>query len=116
MLFTEASFAVVGVLRAVAKVIGRPMAQVALAWVARRPGISSVLVGATRPKQLVRNIASLDVSLSPEQQGGPDAAERPPSLNPHFVVDPPMPTIFGGGKPRFGGALRCPDVSEFLME
>lgn len=31
MLLTEASFAVVGVLRAVAKVIGRPMAQVALA-------------------------------------------------------------------------------------
>ncbi len=38
MLFTEANFAVVDVLRAVAEEIGRPMAQVALAWVARRRG------------------------------------------------------------------------------
>lgn len=96
MLFTEANFAVVDVLRAVADETGRPMAQVALAWVARRPGVSSVLVGASRPEQLVQNIAALDVTLSPEQQSRLDAAGRPPSLNPYFIFDLPMPTIFGG--------------------
>ncbi|MGW5960709.1 aldo/keto reductase [Methylorubrum thiocyanatum] len=114
MLFTEANFAVVDVLRAVAEETGRPMAQVALAWVARRPGVSSVLVGASRPEQLVQNIAALDVSLSPEQQGRLDAAGRPPGLNPYFIFDLPMPTIFGGqtveawheGPPDFGPAGR----------
>ncbi|GAB6842884.1 aryl-alcohol dehydrogenase-like predicted oxidoreductase [Methylorubrum rhodinum] len=96
MLFTEANFAVVDVLRAVAEETGRPMAQVALAWVARRPGVSSVLVGASRPEQLVQNIAALDVTLSPEQQSRLDAAGRPPSLNPYFIFDLPTPTIFGG--------------------
>lgn len=96
MLFTEANFAVVDVLRAVAEETGRPMAQVALAWVARRPGVSSVLVGASRLEQLVQNIAALEVTLSPEQQGRLDAAGRPPGLNPYFIFDLPMPTIFGG--------------------
>jgi len=96
MLFTEANFAVVDVLRAVAEENGRPMAQVALAWVARRPGVSSVLVGASRPEQLVQNIGALDITLSPEQQGRLDAAGRPPRLNPYFIFDLPMPTIFGG--------------------
>lgn len=96
MLFTEANFAVVDVLRAVARETGRPMAQVALAWVARRPGVSSVLVGASRPEQLVQNIGALDITLSPEQQVRLDAAGRPPSLNPYFIFDLPMPTIFGG--------------------
>ncbi|WP_267358100.1 MULTISPECIES: aldo/keto reductase [unclassified Methylobacterium] len=96
MLFTEANFAVVDVLRAVAAELGRPMAQVALAWVARRPGVSSVLVGASRPEQLDQNIAALDVALSPEQQGRLDAAGKPPSLNPYFIFDLPTPTIFGG--------------------
>ena len=49
-MFTEANFAVVDVLRAVAEEVGRPMAQVALSWVARRPGVSSVLVGVSRPE------------------------------------------------------------------
>ncbi|MCJ2019234.1 aldo/keto reductase [Methylobacterium sp. E-065] len=96
MLFTEANFAVVDVLRAVAAELGRPMAQVALAWVARRPGVSSVLVGASRPEQLDQNIAALDVALSPEQHGRLDAAGKPPSLNPYFIFDLPTPTIFGG--------------------
>ena len=72
------------------------MAQVALAWVARRPGVSSVLVGASRPEQLEQNVAALDVALSADQQERLDAAGKPPSLNPYFIFDLPTPTIFGG--------------------
>ena len=96
LLFTEANFAVVDVLRAVAAEVGRPMAQVALAWVARRPGVSSVLVGASRPEQLEQNVAALEVALSADQQERLDAAGKPPSLNPYFIFDLPTPTIFGG--------------------
>ncbi|SFL36950.1 aldo/keto reductase [Methylorubrum salsuginis] len=96
MLFTEANFAVVDVLRAVAEEIGRPMAQVALAWVARRPGVSSVLIGASRLEQLEQNIAALDIGLTADQQERLDVAGKPTSLNPYFIFDLPLPTIFGG--------------------
>jgi aryl-alcohol dehydrogenase-like predicted oxidoreductase len=96
LLFTEANFAVVDTVRSVAEEIGRPMAQVALAWVTRRAGVVSVLVGASRPEQVEQNIASLDVSLSPDQQDRLDAAGEPPRVNPYFIFDLPTPRIFGG--------------------
>ncbi|XYD08024.1 aldo/keto reductase [Methylobacterium sp. NMS12] len=96
MLFTEANFAVVDALRVVAAEVGRPMAQVALAWVARRPGVASVLVGASRPEQLEQNIAALDVVLTAEQQARLDEAAAPPKLNPYFIFELPTARIFGG--------------------
>jgi aryl-alcohol dehydrogenase-like predicted oxidoreductase len=96
MLFTEANFHIVDELRAVAAEVGRPMAQVGLAWVAARPGVSSVLIGASRPGQVAENVASLDIVLSAEQQGRLDAAGAPPKLNPYFIFDMPRDVIFGG--------------------
>lgn len=96
MLFTEQNFAVVDVLRSVAMEIGRPMAQVALAWLAARGGVASVLVGASRPEQLLENIAALDIALSAEQQARLDAVGAPPMLNPYFIFDLPRARIFGG--------------------
>ena len=96
MLFTTANFGVVDVVRAVAAEIGRPMAQVALAWVAARGGVSSVLVGASRPGQLLENIAALEIVFSPDQQARLDAVGAPPMLNPYFIFDLPRERIFGG--------------------
>jgi aryl-alcohol dehydrogenase-like predicted oxidoreductase len=45
---------------------GVPAAQVALAWVLVKQGISSPIVGVTKPHHLTDAIASLDVTLSPE--------------------------------------------------
>lgn len=96
MLFTAPNFAVVDVLRSVAAEIGRPMAQVALAWVAGRAGVSSVLVGASRPEQLRENIAALEITFSADQQARLDAIGAPPMLNPYFIFDLPRSQIFGG--------------------
>nr|AGU10460.1 Aldo/keto reductase family [uncultured organism] len=96
MLFTEQNFIVVDMLRSVALEIGRPMAQVALAWVAARGGVASVLVGASRPEQLLENIAALDIVFSAEQQARLDAVGAPPMLNPYFIFDLPRARIFGG--------------------
>jgi aryl-alcohol dehydrogenase-like predicted oxidoreductase len=95
MLFTEANFHIVDELRAVAAELDRPMAQVALAWLVARPGVSSVLIGASRADQVLQNVASLDIVLSPEQQGRLDAAGAPPALNPYFIFDLPQQSIFG---------------------
>jgi aryl-alcohol dehydrogenase-like predicted oxidoreductase len=95
MLFTEVNFRIVDELRAVAEEIGRPMAQVALAWVAGRPGVSSVLMGASRPEQVQENAASLDIVLSPEQLKRLNAVGARPKLNPYFIFDLPPESIFG---------------------
>jgi aryl-alcohol dehydrogenase-like predicted oxidoreductase len=100
MLFTEANFGIVDALRAVAEEVDRPMAQVALAWVVNRPGVSSVLMGASRPEQVRENIASLDVVLASDQQQRLDAAGAPPQLNPYFIFDLPRDRIFGGSDVR----------------
>ncbi|KHL25823.1 aldo/keto reductase [Croceibacterium mercuriale] len=96
MLFTEQNFAVVDVVRAVAAELGRPMAQVALAWLVNRPGVSSVLIGASRAEQLHQNLAALDIVLDADHQARLDAAGALPLLNPYFIFDLPRPVIFGG--------------------
>lgn len=100
MLFTEANFNIVDELRTVGDELGRPLAQVALAWVASRPGVSSVLMGASQPEQVSENAASLDVVLAPEHQARLDAAGAPPTLNPYFIFQLPWSQIFGSSQIR----------------
>ncbi|MBB3950874.1 aldo/keto reductase [Aureimonas jatrophae] len=96
MLFTERNFAVVDALRAVADEIGRPMAQVALNWVAGRPGVSTVLVGASRPEQMRQNVASLGFELTADQRTRLEAASALPMLSPYFIFGLPREMLFGG--------------------
>jgi aryl-alcohol dehydrogenase-like predicted oxidoreductase len=39
------------------------MAQLALAWVLREPGVSSAIVGASRPEQVEDNVAASGIEL-----------------------------------------------------
>jgi aryl-alcohol dehydrogenase-like predicted oxidoreductase len=95
MLFTEHNFDIVDVLRGVADEAGHSPAQVALAWVAQRAGVSSVLIGASRVEQLQQNIASLDVVLTPDHQQRLDQASQPPGINPYFIFQLPPRMRFG---------------------
>ncbi|MFN7027250.1 MAG: aldo/keto reductase [Pseudorhizobium sp.] len=98
MLFTERNFDVVDILKAVAKDVGRTPAEVALKWVVERPGVSSVLIGASRVEQLSDNIASLDVELTAEQLTRLEEASALPLLNPYFIFQLPLEQLFGGRK------------------
>ncbi|NOZ28791.1 MAG: aldo/keto reductase [Chloroflexi bacterium] len=51
-------------LTAIAQELGIRMSQLALAWILRRPEISSVITGASRPEQVIDNAAASDVTLS----------------------------------------------------
>lgn len=53
---------------------GLSMAQLALAWVLREPGVSSAIVGASRPEQVEDNCAASGVELSTETLEAIDAA------------------------------------------
>ena len=40
------------------------MLELAFSWLAARPGVSSVIAGATRPEQLEQNVKAADWALS----------------------------------------------------
>ena len=41
--------------------------QLALAWVLHKPGVTSALIGASRPAQIEDNIQAIDIELSAEE-------------------------------------------------
>ncbi|WCO66955.1 aldo/keto reductase [Iamia majanohamensis] len=67
MLYQEGDRAIVERVARVAEDRGVPMAQVALAWVSSHPAVSAPIVGATRPAHLDDAVASLDITLTPEE-------------------------------------------------
>ncbi len=62
--FTDENVEKVKALKAIADDLGISRAQLALAWILREDGISSVITGATRPEQLISNVKAVDVELS----------------------------------------------------
>ena len=95
--FTDRNWQILDALRIVAEELERPLAQVALAWVAARPGITSTIIGASRPEQLADNIASLDIKFTPEQLQTLDAASVPEAIFPYGIFTPAVNrSVFGG--------------------
>jgi aryl-alcohol dehydrogenase-like predicted oxidoreductase len=54
-------------LRALAARMGRSVGELAIAWVLRRPEVTSAIVGARRPSQIAETAAGGDWPLSPEE-------------------------------------------------
>jgi aryl-alcohol dehydrogenase-like predicted oxidoreductase len=102
MLFTERNFDVVDVVKEIASEIGRAPAEVALKWVVERPGVSSVLIGASRVEQLDLNIGSLDVELTAEHLARLEQATAMPPITPYFIFQLPITQLFGGQDVRRG--------------
>jgi voltage-dependent potassium channel beta subunit len=57
---------VVHELEQVAQQLHISLSQLALAWILRQPGVSSALIGATRPEQIEENVKAVDVELGTE--------------------------------------------------
>lgn len=60
-----------------------PRAQVALAWLLSRPGITSPIVGATKQHHLRDAVSALDISLSDEEVARLEAHYRPQEISGH---------------------------------
>ena len=102
-MFTDRNWAILDVVRSVAAEIGASPAQVALAWVAGRPGVDSTLIGASRPEQLANNIASLDVALSADHLEQLEAASAPVATYPFNLFSPFIRNmVFGGSVSAWG--------------
>ena len=68
---------VVDAVRQVAEGRGASMAQVALAWLKDRPGVTSVILGARTTEQLDDNLAAAGLTLEPSEIEVLDAASDP---------------------------------------
>ncbi len=72
------------VLVEVAEGRGTSPAQVALAWLLGRPGITSVIIGARTDEQLADNLGAAALSLSAEESERLEAVSRPPLIYPFW--------------------------------
>ncbi|HSV83262.1 MAG TPA: aldo/keto reductase [Ramlibacter sp.] len=84
----DRSFAILAELESVAQEIGRPVAEVALQWVASRAAVGALIIGASSVAQLESNIRSLHCAIPEPLLASLDAVSR---------QEPPFPYYFFGG-------------------
>jgi voltage-dependent potassium channel beta subunit len=77
LLLSDEVLAAVQDLRPIAEDLGITMAQMAIAWVLREPGVSSAIVGASRPEQVDENVAASGVELGADVLARIDQALAP---------------------------------------
>lgn len=95
--FTDRNWNILEELTSVARELARPVAQVALAWVMARPGVTSTLVGASKVSQLADNIAATEILLDPDQMRRLDEASAPaPSFGASLTAPAIRRMVFGG--------------------
>lgn len=102
-LFTDRNWKIVDAVREVAKQMDQPSARVALAWVVERAGVSSTLMGVSRPNQIADNVAALELRLTPDQRARLDAVSAsasPRMLYSLFTAALRQQVVFGGSSVR----------------
>jgi aryl-alcohol dehydrogenase-like predicted oxidoreductase len=103
--FTERNWQVLESLEAVAGEVGCTPAQAALAWLSAKPGVGSILIGASRPAQVADNVAALAVTLSADQRQRLDDASAPVLTYPATLFTPLVKRfVFGGAEVEAYGA------------
>jgi aryl-alcohol dehydrogenase-like predicted oxidoreductase len=67
--------------------ITTPIAQAALNYLLRKPGVSSVLIGATSPEQLADNLKAVEWELTAEEMKTLDELSAPARPYPHWMLN-----------------------------
>ena len=75
-LLTETNLDKVRKLNEVAEGAGHSLLELAMSWTASRPGVASVIAGATRAEQLEQNVAALNWDFTPDQIAAIDEITR----------------------------------------
>lgn len=95
--FTDRNWAIVAELEKIAVELERSMAQVALNWVAHRPGVASVLIGATKLHQLLDNLGALDFEIPADARTHLDKISAMPKSFPYTFFGPELQGMLNGG-------------------
>ncbi len=73
----EKVWAIIATVEEIAKARGATMAQVALAWTAARPAVTSVILGVRTPEQLADNLGAAELALSADEMERLNAVSAP---------------------------------------
>ncbi len=73
----EAERAIIGAVSRIAEARGVAMAQVALAWVLAKPGITAPIVGASKPQHLEDAVAAVSLKLTQDEMAALEAPYIP---------------------------------------
>ncbi|SPC61611.1 probable potassium channel beta subunit protein [Ustilago sp. UG-2017b] len=81
-------------LTTIAEGLGAKVTNLALAWCAKNPNVSTVILGASKPEQIIENLKSLDLieKLTPEIMSQIDEI---------LGNKPTLPSLFGRGRQSF---------------
>jgi aryl-alcohol dehydrogenase-like predicted oxidoreductase len=83
----ERGYVVVERLREIGESYGATPAQVALAWILTRPGVTSVLVGASTLAQLRENLGASALQLNAAELSALTELTNPPAIYPNWYVE-----------------------------
>jgi aryl-alcohol dehydrogenase-like predicted oxidoreductase len=75
---------IVDVLVSIGDARGISAAQVALAWLLSRPGVSSLVVGGRSEEQFLDNFGAVGLTLTPEELARLNEVSRPPLIYPYW--------------------------------
>ncbi|AXC11217.1 Oxidoreductase [Acidisarcina polymorpha] len=98
-LFTPRNWKIVDEVKRISTETGDTPARIALSWVIGRPGITSTLIGVSRPEQVMDNASASDIVLSADHRAALDAVSA--SSEPRFLYSLFTPAlrqhvVFGG--------------------
>ncbi len=83
----EKGFDIVDELEKIAKNHNATVAQAALNYLLRKPGVSSVIIGAKTKEQLADNLKTTDWEMSPEEVSKLDELSAPPKPYPYWMLE-----------------------------
>jgi len=83
----ERAFDIIDAMAPIAKSHGVSVARVALAWLLRRPGVMSVIVGAKTIEQLDDNLAAANLELTADQIDSLEAVSALPKEYPGWMLE-----------------------------
>jgi aryl-alcohol dehydrogenase-like predicted oxidoreductase len=95
--FSDRNWKIVAELEQVAQNLDRSMAQVAVNWTANRPGIASVIIGASKQAQLEDNLKALEFEIPAELANRLEAVSRPETQFPYSFFDNEIQGMIHGG-------------------
>lgn len=82
-LYSDADFAVVDAVGAIAADRGVPAAQVALAWLLHQPGVTAPIFGATKPGHVDDAVAAVSLELTEDDRKRLESPYEPHTVSGH---------------------------------
>ena len=83
----DRGFPIVDELTRIAEVHKASVAQAALNYLLRKPGVSSVIIGANKIEQLEDNLKAVEWVMTPEEVAKLDELSKPYRPYPHWMLD-----------------------------